>query len=75
MAKPLTIDEALETIHGPSEEYRPLLQPEAILSRICRVAEFWAGREGVEPWSIIGRITGHGSGVSNAIYQVYRTDE
>lgn len=68
------IEEALDSIHGPRETYRPLLNPLNILSRICRTAELRASREGVEPWSIIGDITGHGSGVANAIYKAYRDE-
>jgi len=69
-----TIEEALDTIHGPRETYRPLLESDAIIRRICRTAEIVAQQKGVEPWSIVGEWTGHGSGVSNAIYQVYRAE-
>ena len=70
----MNIEEALDTLHGPRETFRPLLEAEAILRRICRTAECRASHENVEPWSIIGEMTGHGSGVSNAIYQVYKSE-
>ena len=66
-----TIEEALDGIHGPRETYRPLLDPLNILQRICRNAVGAAKRRGTEPWAIISDITGHGSGVSAAIYKVY----
>ena len=69
-----TIEEALDTIRGPRETYRPMLEADAIIRRICRNAEGHALRRDVDPWVIIGNWTGHGSGVSNAIYQVYRTE-
>jgi len=70
-----TIEQALDGIHGPRETYRPLLEPVAILNRICRTAELRAQQQGVDPWSVISDITGHGSGVSNAIYKVYRQQQ
>jgi len=65
------IEYALGALYGEKEAFRPLLDPENVLRRICRTAAFTAKSRGVEPWSIIGDITGHGSGVSNAIYRVY----
>lgn len=65
------IEQALDRINGPRESYRPLLDAENILQRICRNAEGAAIRRGTEPWVIISDITGHGSGVSAAIYRVY----
>jgi hypothetical protein len=67
-----TIEEALDGLYGDRERFRPMLEPEAILKQICRTAEMTADRKGRPAWSIISDITGHGSGVSNAIYQVYR---
>ena len=67
-----TIEEALAGLHGDPERFRPMLEPEAILKRICRTAEMRAERTARPAWSIISEVTGHGSGVSNAIYQVYR---
>ena len=66
------IIEALDEINGPRETYRPLLDPINILQRICRTAEGKARRRRTEPWVIISDITGHGSGVSAAIYSAYR---
>jgi len=69
-----TIEEALAELHGDHEIFRPLLEPEAIIRRICRVAETRATQKGREPWSVISDITGHGSGISNAIYQIYQPE-
>lgn len=66
------IEESLDRIDGPRETFRPLLDPVNILHRICRNAEGQALRRHTEPWVIIGDITGHGSGVSAAIYEIYR---
>jgi hypothetical protein len=67
------IDEVLKGLHGNPETFRKiLLDKDAILARVCRYAERVAKRKRVEPWLIIGDITSHGSGVSNAIYQLYR---
>ena len=67
-----TIEEALDGLNGPREVFRPMLQAEAILNRICGTAELLAQQREVPPWVIISEMTSHGSGVSNAIYQVYR---
>lgn len=71
----MNVEEALNQLHGDPETFRPLLQPEAILARICRTAKIQADHECVPPWSIISDLTGHGSGVSNAIYNVYGDKE
>ena len=66
------IEAALDTLHGPRETFREVLEPTAILERICRTAILRSEQENMPAWSIIGQITGHGSGVSNAILNVYR---
>jgi hypothetical protein len=63
---------AISRLRGNADYFRECLQAEAILGRVCLYAEIEAERQRCEPWSIIGRITGHGSGVSSAIYEVYR---
>ena len=58
---------------GNRERYLAMLtDKDALLTRICSNAASVAESEGCEPWSIIGMWTGHGSGVSSAIYELYR---
>ncbi len=45
---------------------------DGLMAKVCWYAKNRAAREKCEPWSIIGKITGHGSGVSAAIYECYR---
>ena len=65
------IEDALGTLHGPRETFREVLEPTAIIERICRTAMLRAEQTNMPAWSIIGQITGHGSGVSSAILSVY----
>jgi hypothetical protein len=68
-----TIEEAVESLRGNKESFRRTLEDkDELLARVCRYAEIEAERKGWQPWSVISRITGHGSGVSSAIYEVYR---
>lgn len=67
------IEEVLDGLRGPREHFREILtDTTGLLRKVCQYAEFAAKKKKVEPWSIIGEITGHGSGVSSAIYQLYR---
>jgi len=67
------IDEVLESLRGNKEEFRKiLLDKDKLLQNVCRYAERVAKRKRVEPWSIISDMTDHGSGVSCAIYELYR---
>ena len=65
------IEKALDMLRGDRDRFRASLEPEAILKRICRTAEIRSRQENVPAWSIISNITGHGSGVSSAIYYLY----
>jgi len=68
-----TIEEALDSLRGSRERFRPMLEnKDKILESMCDYAERAGRDQQVPPWSIISDITQHGSGVSNAIYQVYR---
>jgi len=68
-----TIEEALDGLHGSRERFRPMLEnKDEILASMCDYAERTGRAQQVPPWSIISDITLHGSGVSNAIYKVYR---
>lgn len=68
-----TVDEVLDELRGPRESFRATLtDKDKLLSQMCRYAEREARRKRVPPWSIIGEITDHGSGVASAIYALYR---
>ena len=72
MSRP-TVDEVLDDLRGPRESFRATLEDkDKLLSQMCRYAERLGKKKRVPPWSIIGEITDHGSGVSNAIYELYR---
>jgi hypothetical protein len=67
------IDQVLEHLNGNKEHFRKLLEDkDALLASVCDYAEYRAEKARVPPWSIIGEITSHGSGVSSAIYELYR---
>lgn len=71
-AKCQRMEESLDMWFGNRESLRKLLEdPATILERICETAEHEASRRGVEPWVVISEWTGHGSGVSAAIYHLY----
>jgi len=74
-----TRDEKLESIlaqmNGAPDMFRECVgDPRKVLARICRTAHWVAKRKKVPEWSIICKWTGHGSGVSAAIYEYYRED-
>lgn len=70
---PEGIDEALDHLRGNKEHFREVLTDKTkILNSMCDYAERMAKKKRLEPWSIIGDITDHGSGVSSAIYELYR---
>jgi hypothetical protein len=70
---PEGIEEALEHLRGNKEHFRKVLTDKTkILNSMCDYAERMAKKKRLEPWSIIGDITDHGSGVSSAIYELYR---
>lgn len=66
------IGHQLSRLQGSTEYFRECLQSDAIMERVCQFAELEAERRHCEPWNIIGEVTGHGSGVSSAIYEVYK---
>lgn len=72
MSKP-ALDEVIAPLRGDHERFREiLLDKDRLLERMCDFAEAMAERKGCEPWSIVGEITSHGSGMSQAIYELYR---
>lgn len=69
------LERALDILRGPRESFREILtNKDELLRKLCRYAKYKSKHEGVPEWSIIGEITGHGSGVSSAIYELYRGD-
>lgn len=69
------IEEALGMLHGEPDRFRPMLEAEAVLNRICNNAKAKADRDNRPPWSVISDLTGHGSGLSAAIFRVYGPEE
>ena len=66
------LKEAINSLNGDPERFRKILtDKDELLAKICRNAEARAKRKRVPVWSVIGEITGHGSGVSAAIYHLY----
>jgi hypothetical protein len=73
IAPPARIEKVLENLRGAKDRFRSiLLDKDKLLERMCSYAERIAKRRRLEPWSIISDITTHGSGVSSAIYNLYR---
>mgnify|MGYP000890696501 CR=1 FL=1 len=70
---PPGLDAVLATLNGSSDTFRQmLLDKSKLLKGMCDYAERIAKRKRVEPWAIISEMTQHGSGVSSAIYELYR---
>lgn len=70
------IEKILDSLRGPRESFRAILEDkDKLLAKVCQYAEIIAKRKRLQPWSIIGDIFGHGSGVSAAIYELYREKE
>jgi hypothetical protein len=70
------LDEVVAHMNGDPNHFRQILcDKNKLLERICTYAELKASRQKKEPWSIIKDITAHGSGVSAAIFELYRRKE
>ena len=70
------LEAVLDCLHGPRESFRKtLIDRDTLLRKVCDYAEIEAKRRRIQPWSIIGSIMGHGSGVSSAIYELYRAQK
>ena len=68
-----TVDEVLDSLRGSRETFREILtDKDKLLAKLCRYAKWKGESQSVPPWSIVGEILGHGSGVSSAIYDLYR---
>ena len=68
-----SVDDLIDRLRGDRETFRAILgDRDGLLAKMCRYAKFRAEQEHLPAWSIVGEITGHGSGVSSAIYELYR---
>ena len=66
----------LDSLRGPRESFRESLTSiDHLMGRACVYAEYWSKKKRVQPWSILGEIFGHGSGVSSALYELYKKSE
>lgn len=71
--EPEGLEEQLGHLRGNKDTFRRILCDKTeILASFCDQAEKIAKRKRLEPWSVISDITSHGSGVSSAIYELYR---
>lgn len=70
------VEEVLDCLRGPRDAFRKdITDIDKLMTSVCDYAEAQAKKKRCEPWSIIGEITNHGSGVSSAIYELYRRRE
>ena len=70
------LNEVLDLLRGPRDEFRrEMTDIDKLMMHVCDYAESVAKRKRVPVWLIIGEITCHGSGVSSAIYELYRRRE
>lgn len=76
MPDPAKVEKVIDTLRGPRESFRrDITDIDRLMMSVCDYAEQIAKKKRVEPWSIISEITCHGSGVSSAIYELYRRRE
>lgn len=67
------VKKAICNLRGNMDYFRSIVtDKDELLRKMCGYTKDEAERQRCEPWSIIGEITGHGSGVSAAIYEIYR---
>lgn len=67
------VESVLDRLVGSRESYRSILtDKDRLLRKLCEYANRRARNIRCEPWSIVGQMFGHGSGVSSAIYELYR---
>lgn len=70
------LEAVIKCLNGSPERFRKILSDkDELLAKICRNAALRAKRKRVPAWSIIGEITGHGSGVSSAIFELYNREQ
>lgn len=67
------LEAVLDTLRGPRDQFRrDLTDTDTLLADFMDHVEQLAKKRRQPPWSIVGEITNHGSGVSSAIYELYR---
>lgn len=67
------IEQVLDGLHGNRETFRAILDDkDQLLAKACQYATYRSKQTKVPAWLVIGAIFGHGSGVSAAIYELYR---
>lgn len=67
------VETAISNLRGNMDYFRSIVtDKDELLRCMCGYAKDEAERQRCEPWSIISEIVGHGSGVSAAIYEIYR---
>jgi hypothetical protein len=67
------LEAAIKNINGSRAYFiEKLSDRNELLAKVCDYCERLAKRKRLPPWSIMGDITTHGSGVSGAIYEMYR---
>jgi hypothetical protein len=67
------IEDALDNLRGPRERFRELItDKDEILAACMDYFEKIAKKRRLPAWSIVSDVTNHGSGVSSAIYNLYR---
>jgi hypothetical protein len=67
------IDAVLDSLRGPRGEFRKAVtDTDEILANFMAFVEKLAKKRKQPTWSLVGQITGHGSGVASAIYELYR---
>lgn len=70
------VEEVLDRLRGPRDAFRKdITDIDKLMTSVCDYAERQAKKKRCEPFSVIGEITNHGSGVSSAIYELYRRRE
>lgn len=67
------LQHCVSRLNGDRDRFADIVgDAHGLMAKVCRYAEIVADRNRRQAWSIIGEITGHGSGVATAIYEYYR---
>lgn len=67
------VEKAISNLRCDMGYFRSVVtDKDGLLRKMCDYAEYESNRQRCEPWSIVKQITGHGSGVSAAICEIYR---
>lgn len=69
------LEQSIAGLRGDADHFRKIVgNADELMRKLCDHAERVAKNHGYEPWSVIGTILGHGSGVSSAIYECYKSE-